>query len=184
MTNTMPATTSLNDAELIELDELLQTNDDYLLVDEAHGYISALVVAQGDSLDDEEWLFGILGDSEKLVEPRMKTLLTRLRDEIVASFTSGGVFEPLVAEIEDDGEILESYEGWCFGFMMALSVEEESWTELPQNEQDLLMPIAKLALLQENEDADMDEEEYNTYVDLIPGSVGSLYPYFRSNALS
>jgi len=65
-----------------------------------------------------------------------------------------------------------------------LSVEEESWAELPQNEQDLLMPIAKLALLQEDESADMDDEEYGTYVDLIPGSVGGLYQYFRSKRLS
>ena len=180
MTHTAP----LSDEELIELDVLLQTNEDYLLVDEAHGYITALVIALGEGLDDDQWLFGILGDSMEAVQPKMRELLTRLRDEIIDVLSSGGVFEPLVAEIEDEGEILESYEGWCFGFMMALSVEEESWAELPQNEQDLLMPIAKLALLQEDESADMDDEEYGTYVDLIPGSVGGLYQYFRSKRLS
>ena len=180
MTNTAP----LNDEELLEIDSLLQTNEDYLLVDEAHGYITALVVALGEGLDDDQWLFGILGDSMDAVDDRMRELLTRLRDEIIESLSSGNVFEPLVAEIEDEGEILESYEGWCFGFMMALSVEEESWADLPQNEQDLLMPIAKLALLQEDEEADMDDEEYGTYVDLIPGSVGGLYQYFRSRTFS
>ncbi|MCK5640117.1 MAG: UPF0149 family protein, partial [Gammaproteobacteria bacterium] len=73
-----------------------------------------------------------------------------------------------------------AYEGWCFGFMLAVTNEHAVWDELPENEQDLLAPMAKLAMLHigEESEEEMDEDEYDTWVDLLPGAVASLYGYW------
>lgn len=177
----MTENTPLTDDEMIELDQMLQANEEYLLVDEAHGFITALLVAKSPLLEGDAWIAGILGDENASIDPKMRDLLLRLRAEAEDALSATVTFEPLIAEIEEEGEILENFEGWCFGFMLAASEDEQVWSELSQSEQELIMPIAKLALLQEDEEADMDEEEYETLVDLIPGSVGALYNHFHGN---
>jgi len=77
--------------------------------------------------------------------------------------------------------VLESHEGWCFGFMHGVERASERWVKLDKNGEALLSPIAQLALLESEEEPEMDEDEYNMWVELIPGAVLGLRDYFTSH---
>ena len=169
--------TKLSDAELAELDDfLLSDTHECLAVDEAHGYLTALIVCAHDS-DEADVLDAVFGQANPPAE--ISTLLLRMYQEIAAELEAVAPFEPMVIEEEEDnGENIEIYDGWCFGFMLAISDHEDIWGELPKAQQSLLEPIATLALLRE-EELDMDEEEYAGWVELLPGSVNGLYAYWH-----
>jgi uncharacterized protein len=168
--------TPLNDAELAELDEYLFGEDDErLAIDEAHGYFTALIVSHSE-LDDEAVLAAVLGRAG--APARIHELLLRMYAEIATGLKAGTPFEPMVIEEEENGESFEVYEGWCYGFMLAVSDHEEVWQALPKEMRDLLEPIATLSLLRE-EEFDMDDEEYAGWVGLLPGSVSGLYAGWR-----
>lgn len=178
---------SLADEELMELDAFLISGDDSeerLSLDEAHGFLTGLIVGH-QSVPEPEWMTAIWGQprfADEAEKERLVGWLRRLYQEISESLERRERFEPLFVELEDDGEVIEAYEGWCFGFMLAVSRDEERWETLPKDEQDLLAPIAKLALLHEEEDVEMDDEEYEMLVDLLPGSVIGLYSYWEEQA--
>lgn len=170
-------TTPLSDHELAELDTLLLCEeDDRLPIDEAHGFMTALLVCHT-AISDEELIEAICGDAQfgSDSEPkRITELLLRLRDEIAGSLQSNAPFEPLVIEEEEDGEVFEAYEGWCFGFMLGVTHQAEQWDDITKEQEELLAPIAQLALLH-TEEEEMDEEEYELCVELLPGAVNALY---------
>lgn len=171
----MHADTDLADEELAELDEFLLDHEECLAIDEAHGYLTALIVSRHDE-DESTMLDAILGDTEAPAPIRQSLL--RLHQQISAELDSDAAFEPMVIEEEEDGETFEIYDGWCFGFMLAVSDHEALWQTLPREQQSLLEPIATLALLRE-EELDMDDEEYAGWVSLLPGSVDGLYRHWH-----
>ncbi len=180
----MSADAPLTDEELVELDDFLLSDacsDETLSIDEAHGFLTALVMVP-EPTPQATWLDAIWGEpqfADAAQEQRMTELLLRLHDEIADALREGGPFEPLVAEEEEDGELYETYEGWCFGFMLGVELHQELWEQLPKNEQQLLAPMAKLALLNADEEAEMDEAECESWLELLPGAVAGLYTYWR-----
>ncbi len=163
---------ALSADELVELDEfLLSEGEERLTIDEAHGYMAALIVSNAD-VDETAMLVSILGEAEQ--PENIVQLLRRMYQEISAELASGKPFEPMVIEEEEDGESFEVYEGWCYGFMLAVSDHEATWAELSKDGRSLLEPIATLALLRE-EELDIDDEEYSGWVGLLAGSVSGLY---------
>lgn len=182
----MPVANSgpLTDEEAMELDAFLlatEGDEQRLPIDEAHGYLTGLIVGHA-PLSMEEAMHAVWGepafkdDEEK---QHMTDYLVRLYQDIVFKLKEGRSFEPLAVEIEDEGEILVAYEGWCFGFMLAVTGDEERWGKLPENEQSLLAPIAKLALLYADEEVDMEDDEYEMLTELLPGSAVGLYQYWQ-----
>lgn len=174
----------LNETELGELDEFLLSDacgEDALSIDETHGYLTALVITPTPPAD-EQWLTAIWGQpafADESQKQHMTSLLQRLYNEVASSLQVRRDFEPLVIETEEDGETVEAYEGWCFGFMLGVEQQQGLWDELPQNEQNLVAPMAQLALLYSDEEAEMDEEEYDGWVELLPGAVMGLYAYWH-----
>lgn len=167
---------ALSADELTELDALLLSEDEDLLnIDEAHGYLTALLICNANT-DEASVLNAILGDARQL--DIISPLLLRMQSEIAAELNSGKPFEPLVIEEEDNGETFEVYEGWCYGFMLAVSDNEALWAEIPKEQKNLLEPLATLALLRE-EELDMDDEEYSGWVGLLAGSVSGLYAHWH-----
>ena len=79
--------------------------------------------------------------------------------------------------------MVEAYEGWCLGFIHAVADHQESWDKLEKSEQELLTPIAKIALLLNEEEPDMDDEEYAACIELLPGAVAGLYSYWKESVL-
>ncbi len=185
----MPSQTEaqLTDDELSELDSFLlaaaEGEEGCLTVDEAHGYLTALTVGPEMTTSDE-WLEAVWGrpqfaDAES--EARMRGYLIRMQQEIAMALTSDAVFEPMVLEEIDGDEVVESYEGWCFGFMLAVASQTSHWEQLPKAEQTLLAPIAKLALLHDDEEVtEMDDEEYDAWIEMLPGSVVGLHNFWRN----
>ncbi len=179
--------TPFSDAELEELDSFLLSeacDDETLSVDEAHGFLTALVAAPLE-VAPEEWARAIWGEprfADTAQERRMNDLLQRLHNDIATTLQQGLPFEPLVVEVEEQGEVFEAYEGWCFGFMLGVSHNQDLWALLPKDEQALVAPMAQLALLEseEEEEPEMDEEEYSSWIELLPGAVVGLYSFWHS----
>jgi len=180
--------TPLSEEELVALDQFLlaEHSNEMMPVDEVHGYLTALVVGH-DQTSQTEWLSAIWGEPEfadNNEQVKMTDCLLRMRNEIAAALEANRPYEPLVIEeVDDDGEIVEAYEGWCLGFIHAIADHQARWDELGKNEQELLAPIAKVALLLNEEEADMDDEEYEGCIELLPGAVAGLYAYWKEAAI-
>ncbi len=174
--------------ELTELDVFLLAGGedlDRLMIDEAHGFLTALVVT-GCPVDLDEVVNELMGPdpfADEFEEQRIKGLIERMQADIEMSLKSRKRFEPLVIEeVGEAGEIEESYEGWCFGFMLGVAHCDEQWGQLPKHEEELLTPIATLSLLHAEEEVEMDIDEYLGWVEMIPGSVAGLRRYFEAKA--
>ncbi len=183
----MTTDTGLSEQELVELDDFLLSeacDDDALSVDEAHGFLTALIVGP-EPVAQDAWLRGVWGeprfaDEEQAMQ--MTDKLVRLYDSIEATLREGHPFEPLVVEEEEEGETFETYEGWCFGFMLGVEEQEAQWNPLPKDPQALLAPMGQLALLtSDEEEPDMDEAEYEAWVELLPGAVAGLYTFWHDD---
>jgi uncharacterized protein len=182
----LPSDTPLTDDDYAELDDFLCGGDEEvtrLPVDEAHGFMTAMIVGHApvtpEALLESIWGHPVFAD--EVERERMTGLLLRLYREIAATLRSGQSFEPLFVEIEEEGATLVAHEGWCFGFMLAVSGDEERWDRLPKYEESLLGPIARLALLHVEDEPEIDEEEYEMLVELLPGAVAGLHAYWESN---
>ena len=176
--------TPLNEDELAELDGFLLSDacdDDVLSVDEAHGYLTAIIVSD-EVLEADELLDAIWGSPrfpDEATAVRMTEYMQRLYNDIAFTLDNNQPFEPLAVEVEEDGVDVVAYEGWCYGFMLAVDDNQTQWDEMPKDEQALLAPIAQLALLNNEEEPDMEEDEYNAWVELLPGAVMGLYSYWH-----
>lgn len=174
----------LSDDELQILDTFLMGGNEpgeRLLLEEVHGYLTASIVSQT-PLPAAEWLttaWGTPNFADADEEQYLTGLMQRLRQDIETGLITGQRFEPLVIEEEEDGEIFESYEGWCVGFMLGVADHPERWQNLSSQAEELLQPIAALALVGDEEAPELDEEEFALCVELLPGSVAGLYDYFR-----
>jgi len=176
----MPNSTAspLTEQELAELDAFLISDacdEDTLPIDEAHGYLTAMLISGATDAERATWheaIWGQPGFADEGQKQHVAELLDRLLDDVAASLEKQGSFEPLVVEIEEEGVTIESYEGWCFGFMLGL---DQYWGEWEEEAQDLIIPMARLSLLLEDDAEDMTEEEYEQWVELIPGAVAALY---------
>lgn len=178
------APASLSESELTELDEFLLSDacdEETLSIEESHGFLSALIAGPEEPSQDQ-WMPMVWGEpafAGATEAERMKALLMRLHDEIAEGLQKG-TYEPLIIEEEDEeGELSESYEGWCVGFMIGVEEQQEAWSRLPQDQEALLAPMAQLALLATDEEAEMDEEEYDSWISLLPGAVSGLYHFWH-----
>lgn len=175
----------LSEDELVEIDSFLLSDvcdGAALSIDEVHGFLTALIVS-AEPVAQEEWLAAVWGEpqfADEAQKQRMTGLLLRLYAEIAATLEAGRSFEPLVVEVEEDGEVAEAHEGWCFGFMLGVAQHQALWDRLVGDEKTLVEPMAQLALLNSEEEPTMSEEEYASWVELIPGSVMGLYQFWRS----
>jgi len=175
----------LSEEELVALDQFLLSEhcSETMPIDGAHGYLTALVVSH-DQASQSEWLSTIWGTPEFADEGEqtdMTGCLLRMRNEIATILKARRLFEPLVIEEEEDGEEVEAYDGWCIGFIHAVADHQEHWDKLEKNEQELLTPIAKIALLLNEEEPDMDDGEYEACIELLPGAVAGLYAYWSDS---
>lgn len=178
--------TALSEEAYTELDSFLLSDacdDETLTVDEAHGLLTALIIAP-EPTETEVWLETVWGEpdfADKAEALAMTELMLRLYEEIETSLQKRHDFEPLAVEVEEDEEVIVAYEGWCYGFMLGVEMQEAVWEALPEDEQNLLAPIAKLALLStdEEQEQEMEDDEYAAWVELLPGAVMGLYAYMH-----
>lgn len=171
----------MTDEEFDELDAFLLSDacdEQTLAIEELHGYLTALqLTPEGTALS--EWQSAVWGEPEFADEAqrqRLSAMLEAMRNEIAETLRRRELFEPMVVEMEEEGLLVESYEGWCYGFMLGVEQDPQQWLDLPASAQGLLAPMARLALLADEEEGEeMSEEEYTQWVELIPGAVLGLY---------
>ncbi len=172
----------MTDDDYSRLDDILITNiDECLSIDEAHGFLTALSVSQIE-LSNEDCIESICGDSKLDAHTRkeVSALILKMYSDIRSMLNSSEPFDILFIETEEQGEIVEVFEGWCQGFMLAVSQEQECWDTLENTEQTIFSPIAKLALLISDESLEMEDDEYDMLVELLPGAVMALNSYFKN----
>ena len=181
-------TDALSEDEFAELDNFLlaQEEGEGISVDEVHGFVTAFIVGP-ESSGQDNWLSQAWGEpvfADGSEKDYMTGIMQRMYAEIETVLQQGLRFEPLIIEEEDEsGELLEAYEGWSLGFMRHLAEQHERWDDLPKKEQELLAPIAKLALLGTDEgEAGMEEDEYEMCTELLPGTVAGLFAYWHPEA--
>lgn len=172
--------TPLSEQEFSELDTFLLSDacdSEALAIDELHGFLTALLVAP-DPVAESEWMMMAWGEphfADEAERARMGELMRRLHADIHSTLEHGKSFEPLVVEMEEEGELLEVYEGWCYGFMLGVEMNQAHWDALSKDDEMMLAPIAQLALLGSEDEPEMDESDYDAWVELIPGAVMALY---------
>ncbi|MFV1982967.1 MAG: YecA family protein [Thiohalomonadales bacterium] len=172
----------MTDNDYSRLDEILMDNiENCLSLDEAHGFLSAMLVSQF-ALSSEECVESICGDSdfENNIRKEVSSLILNMYTDIQTMLNTHQVFDILFIETEEEGELVEVYEGWCHGFMLAVCQEPKLWDSLAKNEQSILSPIAKLALLISDETLEIEDDEYDMLIELLPGAVMGLYSYFEN----
>jgi len=172
----------MTDDEYSRLDEILMQNiDECLSIDEAHGFLSGIAVSQIE-LSNDECVEGICGDSkfDEKSRQEVSVLVLNMYSDIKSMLHGSEPFDILFIETEEQGEIVEVFEGWCQGFMLAISQEQQLWDSLENTEQSILSPIAKLALLISDESLEMEDDEYDMLVELLPGAVMGLNSYFKN----
>ncbi len=180
----------LDEAEMSLLDSFLLSPacaDDALAIDEAHGLLTALSLCPGQL--GEGWHTEVWGEAEfesPAQQAHIADLLDRLAADVKAALAKRGPFEPLVVEIEEeDGDLLEAYEGWCYGFMLGVAMYQEAWDGLAKEQEALLLPIASLAMLSDEEEPpEMSDEEYDDWVELLPGAVRGLHDWWQAHPYS
>lgn len=176
----------MTEDEINELDSFLLSDacpEEALSIEEAHGFLTALILTPSQS-DRDKWMPVIWGqplfrDEEQ--RHRLEGLFSALYSEIATILQRREPFEPMVVEMEEEGQLVESYEGWCYGFMLGVEQNQAQWQELPKSAQGLLAPMAQLALLADTEEDEMGEEEYSQWVELIPGAVMGLYDLWHGD---
>ncbi|MFV1982448.1 MAG: YecA family protein [Thiohalomonadales bacterium] len=176
----------MTDDEYSNLDAILMENiEDCLSIDEAHGFLTAMSVSQI-SLSNDECIESICGDSDFDDQSRkaVSDLILKMHSEIQSMLTSSDPFDILIIETEQDDEIIEVFEGWCQGFMLAVAQEHNLWDSLEKTEQTILSPIAKVALLISDESLEMEDDEYDMLVELLPGAVMGLHSYFKNKSVN
>ena len=170
----------LSEDELTELDGFLFQEDEHtdrLALDEAHGFTTAVLIGAPD-MAEADWMALVWGESpefeDEAQQQRLTELMSKMRKEIQQNLNSSEPFEPLSVEEELEGESFENFEGWCFGFMLGLSHLEQAW-KMGDKEEELVAPIATLAMLYNEEEEDIDDEDYEHCIELLPGAVTELY---------
>jgi uncharacterized protein len=185
----------LSDAEIDTLDAFLtsdSTSEEVLAIDELHGFLTAIVCCPVPVMPSE-WLPGVWRTDE---EPRFASteqagdimaLIMRMHNDIASVLQAGEEPGPLMLETTlASGETTFFAQGWCWGFMEGIRLKYEAWEPHQDAIDELLLPIAAL------EDLGDDDSEFNDLLDhpdkveqltdAIPESVLGIYRQSRSEA--
>lgn len=169
----------MTEDELESLDTHLMDVDNAMSIDETHGYLTALL-ASNSLPSDSQWLATVLGNQNLDNYQTECQLLLKMKADIQQTLESSRTFEPLYIEVDDEDITYLDYSGWCHGFMYGLSLHDLDWESVNDSIKDLLAPIGKLALSEDEEDEnDLSDEEYTEMIEMIPGSIAALYQYWH-----
>jgi yecA family protein len=125
---------------------------------------------------ESQWQAEVWGDETLDVHQKEDQLLAKMKADIEHKLQSHQAFEPLYIEVDDEDITYLDYSGWCHGFMYGLSLLELDWQTMNDAIKDLIAPISKLALSDDEDDEnDLSDEEFAEMVEMIPGSVAALY---------
>jgi uncharacterized protein len=186
---------SPDDDELEELDLFLRVraNDEDMLLDGVHGFLTALAIGPAPAKPDE-WLPEILHEpfTDNDEGERVLTLLARLNDAITPEVETGA-YEPILGELDvaDDEPPMFTARGWCDGFSRGIDLRASAWEARLGHDpilMELLGPIIALSIdegvFESNaEFAPLGDEDYEDCLAQIPRAVAAVAEYWRAHPL-
>lgn len=175
---TVKGATDITEQSLEELDNMLMSLDEAMTVDEAHGYICSLIVSNQLS-NNNHWHQEIIGEQNFNEREKCLSLLELIKENLSVNLQNEIIFEPLFIEIEEEDYTYHDYTGWCHGFMYGLSLLDIDWDAIPDHIKDLISPISRLALTDEDSENDVSDDEFEEMIEMISGSVSALYDYWN-----
>ena len=189
----MPAMTqSLSDAELDRLDHFLQTVNpgEGMSLEELDGFFCALICGP-EVVPPSEYLPMVFGG--ELVQGRsispldeaqeLLSLLTRHWNVIAATLLRDEPYQILIERSDDGDDDDLAGEEWAQGFELGMSVRDDSWNELIEDDEFAVALIPIIALAEaSNPDSGltpMTPEVRAEAVDALAEGVLVYYHYFR-----
>ena len=181
----------LSDQDLERLDDFLMsdnTPEETLLLDELHGFLTALMCSP-EAVLPSQWMPLVWGGEEPEfdtmdVAQDIMGLIMRLNNDISGDLRGDGEFGPLFLErTMEDGSTFTMAQGWCEGFVRGMQLQPEAWHDEALNE--LLMPIAILSETLEDPKIEAlldDEEAVQTLASAIPEAVASIHQRLRQQS--
>ena len=184
---------SLSEDELDELDAFLMSEampENGMDISTLDGFLAA-VVLNPDVVLPSQWLPWVWDMEDAEAEPAFKDaeeaqkvmgLITRHYNMVIEGIRHG-TYHPLLFELrQDDGGEFFDAEGWCEGFMLAVSVFIDAWRPVLEQHMELVAPMV---LLGTNRGWKMLEESGNNKeatrqaYESIPAAVLALREYFK-----
>lgn len=143
----------LSDDELEELDQFLMsdaTRDEAMDISMLDGFLTALAIGPV-TLPPSRWMPVIWGGEASMVNwvspeqaERITAFIFRHANSILFHLRDDPeTFEPLLYEREHEGKTIPIIDEWCTGFVIGMSLDEDSWQPMIDTEQGdrLLYPI-------------------------------------------
>jgi uncharacterized protein len=183
---------SPSDTDLEELDQFLRTHTDEedLLLDGVHGFLTALAIGPAPA-KPEEWLPEILHHPflDANHGERVLTLLARLNDAIAPELETG-TYEPILGELDiEEGAPTFTARGWCEGFSRGIDLRAPVWEGRLGHDSELmelLGPIIALAIDDGVFESDasfapLGDDDYDDCLAQIPSAVAAVAEYWRDH---
>jgi uncharacterized protein len=187
----------LSDAELEELTEFFESDlvpEDAMNVSMLHGYFTALAIGPV-TVMPSVWLPLIWGEGGN---PKLQTLeqaqhvvelIMRYYNQTIQTFMeTPQEFQPLIFEYEVDGKWVVAVEDWCVGFSLGVSLGEDAWNSLIENEESsgMLAPIVAFSMegaLDEVPEGPMPDDVRKNLISLLPEAVQAIHAYWLPTRL-
>jgi len=192
-----PIDTPLTDSELYELESYLGSEalpEACMDLEMLDGLVSALVVGPEPVLPSE-WMpfaLGFLDEGDETLEfrderegQRVVELVMRYYNGVAAAIDEEpSAYAPLFYESEDGPDDVPLAFSWAEGFLAGISLRNEAWAQLIENEEgsELTMPFVALAAPEDDEELGSvygDAEARRELVDTLPMTVLTIRDYWR-----
>jgi uncharacterized protein len=164
-------------------EQLLALNDDAMILSELDGFIAGLIVCP-ELITPHEWLPRVWGDAEDGEGPvfESKAQLDSIFSRIMAHFNDvadtlhrrPGRYQPIFDIDKQHDEIL--WETWAHGFMIAVNLRPDAWSELLQADDDYSSALILLMTMGAIADAEspLSGEEVETITSRAPDVIPEL----------
>ncbi|MCP5265944.1 MAG: UPF0149 family protein [Burkholderiaceae bacterium] len=174
---------ALNDAELSELDSLLEqaNSDGAMVLEEFDGFCTALACSPVPAATADV-LHEIIGlDASQAVaaaSERLLALIERHRLSIVAALHGGDDLAP-VFESADDGSSPANL--WAVGFLRGIDAQSDQWADIDENQAlaDLLAPFEALAAERDFETGEVAEPLPAPRHKLVDDMIDAAFAYYE-----
>lgn len=141
----------LNEAELDELEALLDSEpfaDQAMGLDQIQAMLCA-VLSGPEPLPPERWLpeaLGPLAGQETRDACRLRELVLRLHDQLLADLTGQEGVSPILYPLDEEGEALD-YGAWADAYLFGASLAEVPWQEAAGEHLDDLAQLLEVFFL-------------------------------------
>jgi uncharacterized protein len=180
-----PSSAALTDAQIDRLEELLDSFDDAMTLEELDGYFCSLVSGP-DTVMPSEYLPSVFGGttpefSSAEQASEVMGLLLQHWNHIAATLLRDDVYFPILFE-DEEGKCQAN--DWAHGYMAGVQLRGESWFRLLNDDENggLMVPVMALHFEHdadpENRPGPIDDEKREELVAHLTAAILGIYRYF------